>query len=97
MISTEYGDALTHKDEGRVQVFVVLPGIISVKLSRLSAVYGEEVGPGVVGSEGFKEVLEGGMEAGRLGCQRSAIPCRCNKMDSAHHFGSNWTTAGSSC
>jgi len=55
----------THKDEGCIQVLIVLPGIISVKLFRFSAVYGEEVGLGVVGSEGFKEVLEGGMEAGR--------------------------------
>ena len=74
VISTEYGDALTHKDEGRVQVFVVLPGIISIKLSRLSTVYGEEVGPGVVGSEGFKELLEGGMEAGRLYVSAQKLP-----------------------
>jgi len=57
----------THKDEGRVQVFVIFPGIISVKFFRLSAVYGEEVISRIVGPEGFKEFLEGGMEAGRLG------------------------------
>jgi len=74
VISTEYEDALTHKDEGRVQVFVVLPSIISVKLSRLSTVYGKEVGPGVVGSEGFKELLEGGMEAGGLDVSAQKLP-----------------------
>ena len=59
----------THKNEGCVQVIVVLPGIISVKLFGFSAVHGEEVCSGIVGPEGFKELLEGGMEASRLGCQ----------------------------
>ena len=53
----------TDEDEGRVQVLVVLPRMISVKLSRFSAVYGEEVGSGVVGPQWFKEFLESGMEA----------------------------------
>ena len=59
----------THEDERRVQVLVVLSGVISVKLSRLFAIYGEKVGSGVVGPEWFKKLLEGGMEAGRSGYQ----------------------------
>jgi len=60
----------TDKDEGGVEVLVVLFRIISVKLFGFSAVNGEEVCPGIVGSEGFKEILEGGMEAGGWECQR---------------------------
>jgi len=70
--SGEYGDAPTDEDEGGIQVIVVLPGIISVKLFGFSAVHGEEVCSGIVGPEGFKELLEGGMEARRSGCQHYA-------------------------
>ena len=63
VVSTEYGNTPTHKDEGRVQVLIVFPRIISVKLFGFSAVYGEEVGSGIIGSEWFKELLESGMEA----------------------------------
>jgi len=59
----------TDEDEGGVQVFVVLFRVVSVKLFGLPAVHGEEVGSGIVGSEGFKELFEGGMEAGGLECQ----------------------------
>ena len=79
VISMEYGNTPTHEDEGRVQILVVLFGIISVKLFGLSAVYGEEVGSGIVGPEGFKEFLEGGMEAGGLGCQQ--IPGYRDRVD----------------
>ena len=72
MISEEYGNAPTDEDEGGVQVIVVLPGIISVKLFGFSAVRGEEVCSGIVGPEGFKELLEGGMKASRSGCQHYA-------------------------
>jgi len=68
VISGEYGNTPTYEDEGGVQVLVVLPGIISVKLFGFSAVYGKEVGSGIVGPERFKEVLEGGMEASGSGC-----------------------------
>ena len=54
---------MTDEDEGRVQVLVVLPRMISVKLSRFSAVYGEEVGSWIVGPQWLKKLLEGGMEA----------------------------------
>ena len=57
------------EDEGGVQVLVVLPGVISVELFRFSAVHSEEVGSGIVGPEGFNELLEGGVEAVGLGCQ----------------------------
>ena len=60
----------TDEDEGGVQVFVVLFHIISVELFGFSAVDGEEVGPGIVGPEGFEELLEGRLEAGGLECQR---------------------------
>jgi len=77
--SAAYGNTQTHKDEGRVQVLIVLPGVVSVKLFRFPAVCGEEVGSGVVDPEGFNELLEGGMEPGRLGCQR--LPDRRSILD----------------
>jgi hypothetical protein len=52
------------EDKGRVQVLVVLFRVIPVKFSRFFAVYGEKVGPGIVGPQRFEEFLEGGMEAG---------------------------------
>jgi hypothetical protein len=54
-----------HEDEGGVQVLVVLPGIISVKLFGFFAVYGEEVGTRIVGPQRVEEFLEGGMEASK--------------------------------
>ena len=60
----------TDEDEGGVQVLVVLFRIVSVKIFGFPAVHGEEVCPGIVGPEGFKELFEGGMEAGGLECQR---------------------------
>jgi len=69
VISAEYGNTQTHEDEGRVQVLIVLPGIISVEFFRFSAIYCEEVVSRIVGFEGFKELFEGGMEAGEYGCQ----------------------------
>jgi hypothetical protein len=70
-MNTEYGNTPTHEDEGRVQVLVIFFRIISVKLFGFSAVYGEEVGSGIVGPEGFKELLEGGMEASKQGVSNS--------------------------
>jgi len=69
MTSAEYGNTQTHKDEGRVQVLIVLPGIVPVKFFRFFAVCSEEVVSRIVGPEGFKELLEGEMEADGLGCQ----------------------------
>jgi len=60
----------TDEDEGGVQVLVVLFRIISVKFFGFPTIHGEEVVPGIVGPEGFKELFEGGMEAGGLECQR---------------------------
>ena len=53
----------THEDEGRVQVFVVFPRVLSVKLVRLFAIHGKEVGARVVRSQWFEELFQGGMEA----------------------------------
>jgi len=69
-IGVGYGNMRAHEDKGRVQVLVVLFRIISVKFFGFSAVHGEEVCSGIVGPERFKELLEGGMEAGGLECQR---------------------------
>ena len=60
----------TDEDEGGVEVLIVLFRIIFVKLFGFPAIHSEEVVSGIVGSEGFKELLEGGMEAGGLECQR---------------------------
>jgi hypothetical protein len=59
----KYWKQNAHEDEGGVQVFVVLPCIVSVELFGFSAVYGEEVGAGIVGPQRVEEFLEGGMEA----------------------------------
>ena len=60
---------MTHKDEGGVQVLVVLFRVIAVKLFGFSAVYGKEVGSGIIGPQRFGELFEGGMEA-EFGCQQ---------------------------
>ena len=84
---------MTDEDQGRVQVFVILFRMIPVKLFRFSTVYGEEVGTGIVGPQGFEELFEGGMEAGPGRQQRPS--CHSNRTGWAHHFESIWTTAGS--
>ena len=58
------GNKATNEDKGRVQVLVVLPRVISVKLCRFSTICGEEVGSGIVGPQRFEELLEDRMEAG---------------------------------
>ena len=54
---------ISHEDEGRVEIFIVLPRVIPVKVCRFPAVCGEEVGAGIVGSQWFKELLKGMTEA----------------------------------
>jgi hypothetical protein len=54
---------MTYEDEGRVQVLVILPRIILVKLFRFPSINGEEVGPRVASPERVEEFFEGGMEA----------------------------------
>jgi len=54
----------TDENERRVQVLVILSGIVPVNFSRFSAVHGEEVGTRVVGPQRIEEFLEGGVEAG---------------------------------
>ena len=53
----------TDENEGGVEVLVVFPRIVTVKLFRFSAVYREKVCAGVVCPEGLKEFLEGGTKA----------------------------------
>ena len=91
--STESGNDSTDKDEGGVQVLVILFRVITVKLFGFSTVYGKEVGSGIIGPQWFSELSEGGMEA-VFGCRRS-FGCRGNRTDWTHHFGSIWTTGGS--
>ena len=55
---------MTHENEGRVQVFIVLPCVIFVKLFRFPPINGEEVGPRVVSPQWVEELPEGRMEAG---------------------------------
>jgi len=50
--------------EGRVQILVILSGVIPVKFFRFSAVHGEEVGARVIGPQRVEEFFEGRMEAG---------------------------------
>lgn len=60
----EGGIRTTHEDKGGVQVLVVFPRVISVKLLRLFAVHCEEVGPRVISPNWIEELLENRMEAG---------------------------------
>jgi len=46
----------TDKDEGGVEVFVILLGVILVKLVGFLAVDGEEVGAWIVGPQWLKEL-----------------------------------------
>ena len=58
-------DRIAHKNEGRIEILVILLGIVSVEFSGLLAIDGEEVGAGIVGPQWFEELLEGRMEAYR--------------------------------
>jgi len=60
VFSTDYRKEATDEDKGRVQILVVLFGVIAVKLPGLSAVYSEEVGPRVICPQRVKELFEGG-------------------------------------
>ena len=52
-----------HEDEGCVQVLVVFLRVIPVKFCRFPAVYSEEVGSQVIGSQRIEEFFESRMEA----------------------------------
>jgi hypothetical protein len=43
-LSLRKGNQITYEDEGGIQVFVVFPRVLSVKVLRLLAIYGEKVG-----------------------------------------------------
>lgn len=57
------GIKVTHKDERRVQILVVLSSIVLVKFFRFPTIYGIEVSARVVGPQWAEEFLEGRMEA----------------------------------
>ena len=87
------GNRTTHKDEGRVQVLVILFRIASVKLIGLLAVDGKEVCAGIIGPQRIEELFENGMEAIRW--VREALGVAIAAVESTHHFGSSWTRIGS--
>ena len=62
-LSAGDGNETTDKDEGRAQILVVFLCIITVKLSRLLAVHGVEVGACVIGPQWINEFLERRTEA----------------------------------
>ena len=64
MLGAEDGYQATHKDEGRVQVLVILFRVVSVKFCGFLAIHSEEVGPRVTSPERIGEFFEDGMEAG---------------------------------
>ena len=59
-----YSDRIAHEDERRVEIFIVFPRVISVKICRFLAVCCEEVGTRIISPQRFKKFLEGEMEAG---------------------------------
>ena len=61
---TDYRNRATDEDKGRVQILVILFRVIPVKLFGFSAIYSEEVGSGIIGSQWFSELFEDGTEAG---------------------------------
>ena len=63
---------IVNKDQGGVEILVILLGIVSVKFGSLLAIDSEEVGAGVVGLQWLEELPEGRVEANR----RSDTPCR---------------------
>ena len=88
----------TDKNEGGVEVFVILLGVLLVKLCRFLAIGGEEVGAGIVSPQRFEELSEGGVEAA-VWDQRCS-PARNDSDDRVwrtrtHHFWSSLTTMGS--
>ena len=83
----------THEDEGGVQVFVILPCVISVKLVGFLAVDGEEVGASITGPQRLEELFEGGAEAKRGA--RSHEYAGDNHTRRTHHSESSPTTTGS--
>jgi len=93
VFSLSSGNRATHKDEGRVQVLVVLFRIASVKLIGLLAVDGEEVCAGVIGPPRIEELSENEMEAVRR--VREALGLGIAAVESMHHSGSSWTRMGS--
>ena len=64
-VGQTHPDWITHKDQGGVEVLVILLGIVSVEFGGFLAIDGEEVGAGVVGFQWLEELLEGRTEAYR--------------------------------
>ena len=59
VFSGEGGNMTTHKDEGRVEIFVIFLRVVSVEFVGLFTIDGEEVCAGIVGPQRIKELLEG--------------------------------------
>ena len=60
-----YRNPTTYENEGRVQVLVVLPSVVSVELFRFPPIHGKKVGPRVIGPQRIEEFFKGGMETGQ--------------------------------
>ena len=60
-----YPDRNAHKNEGGVEVLVILLDIVFIEFGGLPSIDGEEVGAGITGPQWFEELLEGRMEAYR--------------------------------
>ena len=60
-----YSDGIAHKNEGGVEILVILFGIVFIEFGGLLSIDGEEVGAGITGPQWFEELLEGRMEAYR--------------------------------
>ena len=54
---------MTYEDESRVQILVILPGVVFVEFFRLPSIDGEEVSPRLIGSDWVDEIFKGGMES----------------------------------
>ena len=54
---------IAHKNEGGVEILVILFGIVFIKFGGLPSIDGEEVGAGITGPQWLEELLEGRMEA----------------------------------
>lgn len=63
VFSTRGESRATHEDKGYVQVLIILPRMIPVKLSRFPTVHGVEIGARVIGPQWIEEFCKGEMKA----------------------------------
>lgn len=88
VFSGESGNMTTHKDEGRVEILVILLRVVSVEFVGLLTIDGEEVCAGIIGPQWIKELLEGRMEAG-LRSEQWQSDDHSNGVDGEYHSGSS--------